>query len=127
MSEPTWLDPDQIAEINFEIVKNSSEAHFIRDAALLEMACVRPQNVYAYEDDDVARLAAELLFGIASCHPFEQGNKRTALVAAETFLRLNGFDLILPDREYVATLIVDVITDRAPLTDLADLFDDHMN
>jgi death-on-curing protein len=41
----------------------------------------------------LATLAAAYAYGIARKHPFVDGNKRTALVAARTFLILNGFDL----------------------------------
>jgi death-on-curing protein len=38
-------------------------------------------------------LAAAYAYGIALNHPFVDGNKRTALVAARTFLLLNGVNL----------------------------------
>jgi death on curing protein len=42
---------------------------------------------------DLASLAAAYAYGIARDHPFVDGNKRTALVVARTFLILNGVDL----------------------------------
>ena len=41
----------------------------------------------------MAALAAAYAFGIARDHPFLDGNKRTALIAARTFLLLNGVNL----------------------------------
>jgi death on curing protein len=41
----------------------------------------------------LAALAAAYAYGIARDHPFVDGNKRTALVAARTFLLLNGVNL----------------------------------
>jgi len=41
----------------------------------------------------LAALAAAYAFGIARDHPFVDGNKRTALIAARTFLLLNGVNL----------------------------------
>lgn len=38
----------------------------------------------------LADLAASLAFGLARKHPFVDGNKRTAAVACEVFLALNG-------------------------------------
>ena len=32
-------------------------------------------------------------------HPFIDGNKRTSFIAAHTFLILNGFELMAPDKE----------------------------
>ncbi len=55
---------------------------------------------YAYREDvDLADLGASYAFGIAKNHPFLDGNKRTALVVAVTFLNLNGFDFDAPEEE----------------------------
>lgn len=50
-------------------------------------------------------LAAMLLLGIVQNHPFEQGNKRTALLAALIFLELNGYRFEIDDEIYLADLI----------------------
>ena len=64
----------------------------VRDDDLLESAISRPQQMAAYDDPppDLADLAASLAFGLARNHPFLDGNKRTAAVACETFIVLNG-------------------------------------
>jgi death-on-curing protein len=64
----------------------------VRDDDLLESAISRPQQMAAYGDPppDLADLAASLAFGLARNHPFLDGNKRTAAVACETFIVLNG-------------------------------------
>ena len=71
----------------------------MRDAALLESAMARPRNLAAY-GTDAAALAAAYAFGIARNHPFVDGNKRTASVVCETFLRLNGYRLEATDAEW---------------------------
>ena len=67
----------------------------VRDMTVLESALARPQQLQAYGDPapDLARLAAALAFGIARNDAFVDGNKRTSLVATQTFLILNGVDL----------------------------------
>ncbi|KAA0072110.1 type II toxin-antitoxin system death-on-curing family toxin [Rhodanobacter sp. T12-5] len=64
----------------------------VRDENPLDSALARPQQAYAYGDPppDLADLAANLAFGLAHNHPFIDGNKRTAAVACETFIVLNG-------------------------------------
>ena len=71
----------------------------IRDDHLLDSALARPQQAHAYGDPppDLANLAASLAFGIARNHPFVDGNKRTAAVACETFVMLNGGTLDADD------------------------------
>src|SRR6185312_4456319 len=69
----------------------------LRDAGLLRSALARPQNKAAYAVPDVALLAAAYAFGIARNHPFVDGNKRMALLAAELFLIDNGHVLAADD------------------------------
>lgn len=73
----------------------------VRDESLLDSALARPQQLHAYGDPppDVAALAASLAFGLARNHPFVDGNKRTAAVACEVFIRLNGAELEATDLE----------------------------
>ena len=73
----------------------------VRDDGMLESALARPQQLYAYGDPppDLADLAASLAFGLARNHPFVDGNKRTAAVACETFVMLNGASLDATDLE----------------------------
>lgn len=65
----------------------------IRDAGLLESALARPLQEKAYGEPDVFDLAAACLFGIAKNHPFVDGNKRTALAAADLFMVFNSWSL----------------------------------
>ena len=68
-------------------------------------ALARPLNLHAYGEPSLPRLAAAYAFGIARNHPFVDGNKRTALVAAELFLGLNGWDLTATDVECVEVFL----------------------
>ena len=70
-------------------------AEGLRDEGLLSSALARPQNLFAYVQPppDLAVLAAAYAYGLARNHPFVDGNKRTSLVAARTFLLLNGANL----------------------------------
>jgi death-on-curing protein len=65
----------------------------VRDTGMLESALARPLNKAAYGEVDLFELAAAYLFGIAKNHPFVDGNKRTALAAADVFLADNGWSL----------------------------------
>ena len=78
----------------------------LRDAGLLESAVLRPRTAYEYGVTDLAELAAKLAFGIVSNHAFFDGNKRTALIASLTFLRLNGVKFTAEESE-IAGLLID--------------------
>ena len=73
----------------------------VRDEGMLDSALARPQQRHAYGDPppDLAELAAALAFGLARNHPFVDGNKRTAVVACETFILLNDAALEASDDE----------------------------
>lgn len=78
----------------------------IRDQSLLQSALGRARHVEAYDDKaDIAALAAAYGFGIARNHPFGDGNKRTALVVTELFIRLNGYRLIVDNAACVIAIL----------------------
>ena len=72
---------------------------------LLESALARPENLAAYGSPDACALAAAYAFGIARNHPFGDGNKRTAFVAMELFLDINGLILTAGDGDCVLTVL----------------------
>ncbi len=49
---------------------------------------------------DVFEMAAAYLYHVVRNHPFIDGNKRTAAMAAYTFLSLNGYTLKAQDRDF---------------------------
>ena len=105
MSDWIWLDPAVIYAVhNAQLAEHGGSAG-VRDAGLLESALARPQNLLAYGEPDACDLAAAYGFGIARNHPFIDGNKRTAFVAVELFLNLNGFSLMATDVECVMTML----------------------
>ncbi len=53
-------------------------------------------GIYPYEHGGVAMIAGAMAFYLTKAHAFTDGNKRTALVAATTFMALNGYDLLYP-------------------------------
>ncbi|GAA0705848.1 type II toxin-antitoxin system death-on-curing family toxin [Dokdonella soli] len=96
-----WLEPALILAIHERQIAEHGGTQGVRDEALLESALARPRQLLAYGEPapDLADLAAALAHGLARNHPFLDGNKRTAAVACETFLNLNGVDLVADDVE----------------------------
>ena len=78
----------------------------VRDEGLLESALARAVNRAMYDDGtDVAAIAADYAFGIAKNHPFIDGNERTAYVAMELCLALNGLRLEADDESALMTML----------------------
>lgn len=94
-----WLTRDLLLAIHDEQIAEHGGAPGIRDHALLENALARPRNHAGYGAADVPGLGALYALAIARNHPFVDGNKRAAFVALETFLILNGFELLASDAE----------------------------
>ena len=74
----------------------------LRDRGLLDSALARPAQILAYGEGDLFDLAAACAHGIARNHPFVDGNKRTAFLAAYLFLGLNGRRIVADETDVVA-------------------------
>lgn len=108
MSAWIWLDIAVIYAVHDEQLAEHGGPVGVRDAGLLESALAKPQNAAAYGTNgkpDAFDLAAAYGHGIARNHPFVDGNKRTAFVAAELFLELNGYALTASDADCVLTTL----------------------
>ncbi|KQU78556.1 MULTISPECIES: type II toxin-antitoxin system death-on-curing family toxin [unclassified Rhizobacter] len=105
MADWIWLDRAAIQAIHEEQLAEHGGGTGVRDEGLMDSALARPQQLAYYGTPDAAAVAAAYGFGLARNHPFVDGNKRTAFVAAELFLALNGFDLIADDEECVLTVL----------------------
>ena len=102
---PVWIEKRVVLAYHDMQLAEHGGSTGVRDEGLLESALARPQNVAAYADDvpTLYRLAAAYAFGIARNHPFVDGNKRTALVAAIAFLERNGLAFAASQQEAYLT------------------------
>ncbi len=94
-----WIEKPLALAIHDRQLSEHGGSEGVRDESLLASALARPQQLQVHGDPppDLADLAASLAFGLARNHPFVDGNKRTAAVACETFILLNGGDLRADD------------------------------
>ena len=90
-----WIDRMLALALHERQLSEHGGGEGVRDESLLESALARPQQLFACGNPppDLAALAASLAYGLARNHPFVYGNKRTAAVACELFLALNGATL----------------------------------
>jgi death-on-curing protein len=100
-----WIDPAVILAVHDEQLAEHGGAAGVRDAGLLESALARPRNLAHYGQPDACELAAAYAFGLAKNHPFIDGNKRSAFVATELFLMLNGWRLTAGDADCVMVML----------------------
>lgn len=124
MSDWHWIATEVAQAAHAEQLVEHGGGAGLRDAAALESAMARPQNLALYGASDAAALAAAYAFGIARNHPFVDGNKRTAAVIAETFLMLNGQRLTASDAELVVAIVA-LAAGELTEDELADWLRDH--
>ena len=104
--EPRWVPRLVNDAVHIDQIREHGGLIGIRDENALESALARAKQRWAYEPEaDLARLAAAYAFGICSNHPFRDGNKRVAFLAAAIFLGLNGLNLIAPEEEVVENML----------------------
>lgn len=95
----------------------------LRDSGLLESAVMMPQQQFGgqYLHDGLAGMAAAYLYHIARNHPFNDGNKRVAVMAALVFLDADGVNN-LPDPGQLEAITWGVASGIVAKTDLAEWF-----
>ena len=103
--EPVWLLRSVVEAMHVEQIREHGGAPGLRAPDLLESALARPVNLFAYGAPDVFDLAASYAFGIVKNHPFVDGNKRCAFLAAYLFLRLNQWELVAAQTDAVQTVL----------------------
>lgn len=105
MTKIVWLLEGTIVAIHHRQIAEHGGGEGLRDEGLLLSELARPKNLFAYGQPppDFAALAAAYAYGIARDHPFVEGNKGTALIAARTFLLLNGLNLEADQNEKFLT------------------------
>jgi len=88
------LSVDIVREIHAEVIKQFGGLNGVRDENLLPSAVLTPQSSFGGKSPytDIIEVAAAYLFYICKNHPFLDGNKRTAMMAAIVFLRLNEIE-----------------------------------
>lgn len=107
--ECVHIGSDVVREIHAEAIKLFGGLKGVRDENLLASAVLTPQSSFGGKSPyaDIIEIAAAYLFYICKNHPFLDGNKRTAMMAAIVFLRLNGIEP-LPDSAKWEKLMLDV-------------------
>jgi death-on-curing protein len=89
---PEFLDREDALAIHAAQLGRFGGPAGVRDMGLLESALAQASATFRgkFLHPDLFEMAAADLFHIVANHPFVDGNKRTGLICALTFLRING-------------------------------------
>ncbi len=88
--EPLFLTLEQVLRVHRESLQRHGGSPGIRDEGMLRSAVDQPLNDFFYCAADLFGIAAAYAYHIAQAQAFRDGNKRTTIVAALTFLEQNG-------------------------------------
>ena len=114
-----WLTEAVVLALHGEALAEFGGAGGVRDQGLLESTLAKARNLSAYgKNPSPFDLAAAYCIGIAKNHPFVDGNKRTAFLAAAVFVELNGY-LIAPSEVEVVETIIQVAAGEIRAPELA--------
>ena len=90
MPDRRYITLPEVEKIHDAVIERTGGFSGYRDRGLVESAVNRPHSGY-YRN--LFEEAAALMESIANNQGFADGNKRTAFISTDTFLRWNGFYL----------------------------------
>lgn len=116
-----WLDAETVEKLN-EIALYEGEPHGRNPGSDLEGALARPRGHYHYGDvGSLYEVAALYAVALAKAHAFQDGNKRTALLAIRAFLRANEIDFDYgPRDEEAVEMMQDIAMGAVAREDVAE-------
>jgi len=123
---PRFLDLAEVLEIHKDQIENYGGEEGIRDLELVESALAVPRSGWGdeYFHADLYEMAAAYLFHIVRNHPFIDGKKRVAAMAAYIFLFLNDMDLQAPGASF-EKLVRDAAEGNIDKPEIAVFFRKH--
>lgn len=105
-TQPSWLTRVVLDAIHTDQIREHGGLLGLRDETGLESALARQQHQWHYEPvTDLASLGAAYAFGLTQNRPYNDGNKRVALVAMLTFLAINGQDIDADEGDVLTTML----------------------
>ena len=110
---PLFLTLDEVLSLHAEQIHLFGGSSGIRDVELLQSAIGSVEATFdsAFLHDTVFEMAAAYFYGICRNHPFIDGNKRTAVSVALTFLDMNGIE-VDADEDAFYDLVIGVAEGR---------------
>lgn len=98
-----YLTVKDVLLLHHLAIEQSGGVHGLRSSDLLDSATYRCQSPFGGRDlyPTIFHKAASLMHSLIKNHPFVDGNKRTGIYSAMTFLELNGHRLKAGQEEVV--------------------------
>jgi len=91
-NDPLFLSLETVYLLHRKSLQRHGGLDGVRDEGAIESALAAAQNTWLYGDGDKFDIAAAYAFHIAESQAFLDGNKRTAVACALTFLKGSRYD-----------------------------------
>ena len=123
-----YLSISEVLELHDRIISSSGGSHGILDLNALESAVNQPRHTFDQKDlyPDIVTKAAALCFSLVMNHPFVDGNKRVGHAAMETFLILNGYEIISSVDEQERVML-ELAAGKISRVDFSEWLNNHIN
>lgn len=121
MSEPFFLDFQAVEKLHCDSLAKFGGSPGVRDQPGIESAIAAAMNCYAYANGDLFDIAATYAFHIAQAQAFLDGNKRTGVAAALSFLQINDV-IVWPEGEDLYQAMIAIAEKRLDKAGLVELF-----
>jgi death on curing protein len=102
---PYFLDQESVMDIHHESLSRHGGIDGLRDEDAFLAALAAAENCYHYADGDLHDIAAAYAFHLSESQSFLDGNKRTAIGTAMTFLLINGCEDAAQDEVLYGAMI----------------------
>lgn len=125
---PLFLTLDEVLALHDEQVHLFGGSGGVRDLGLLQSAMGNVEATFGGQllHESLVEMAAAYLYGICRNHPFVDGNKRTAVATALTFLDMNGIEMDASEQEFY-DLVIGVAEGRVSKAAIAVFFEQRVN
>ncbi len=121
--DPIFLSLEKILDLHKIQVHEFGGSLGVRDMGLLQSAVAMPAAQFGgqYLHVDLYEMASAYLYHIALNHPFVDGNKRAAAMAADVFLLMNGI-LVTAGQSTFEKMVLEVAQGKMEKHEVAEFF-----
>jgi death-on-curing protein len=118
---PLLLTVEQAHLLHDRAIREHGGSHGVRDPGLVESAVASARNAFLHGGGDLFDVAAAYAYHLAESQAFLDGNKRTAVAAALTFLDMNA-ECRRPDPDELQAAMIALANKRLDKPGLAAKF-----
>ena len=102
-----YLTLAEVLDLHRRVIAQTEGAGGVREMGSIESAVAQPQMTFDGEElyPSIESKATSLCFSLVMNHPFVDGNKRIGHAAMETFLVMNGFEVVADVEDAEQTML----------------------